>query len=223
MNLHRGAFLERLGQRWRGAALDRRLVWGCKIRADLVTPEWVEAARSLSCVFVSMGLESGSEAVRERYGKRISDGTFRRACGLLARAGICVNLNVMVGTPVETLEDIRLSVRLAESLRPTTVYYSSYVPLPCTALGQIPAQPRSFGDARRLRRLLWWSRVRENVGLLGQGLRRYRAAFVVDVARDALRTLRSAGLRELAAGSPIKLLASSPVKNAYFRQALRAR
>jgi anaerobic magnesium-protoporphyrin IX monomethyl ester cyclase len=221
MNLHRGAFLERLGQRWRAEGLQRCLVWGCKIRADLVTAQWVEAVRSLGCVFVSMGLESGSEAVRGRYGKRISDATFHRACRLLDDAGISVNLNVMVGTPVETSADMRRSVRLAERLRPTTVYYSAYVPLPCTALGEIPAPWRSAGQQRRLKLLLWSSRLRENVRLLVRGLRRYRGAFVVDVARDTLHTLRSAGLRELALFSPIKLLASSPVKNAYFRLALR--
>ena len=221
MNLHRGAFLERLGERWRREGLQRRLVWGCKIRADLVTASWVDAVRGLGCVFVSMGLESGSEAVRERYGKPISDGTFRRACGLLADAGISVNLNVMVGTPVETIADIERSVRLAESLRATTVYYSAYVPLPCTPLGEIPAPWRSAGEQRRLKLLLWRSRLRENLGLLAQGVRRYRARFLVHVARDAWRTLHSAGLREIAAFSPVKLLASSPVKSAYFRLALR--
>jgi len=220
MNLHHSDFLERFARRWRDAHLERRLVWGCKIRADLVTADWVREVRELGCVFVSMGLESGNETIRARYCKPIDDATFRRVCALLGDAGICVNLNIMVGTPLETADDVRQSVRLAESLRPTTTYYSYYVPLPCTPLGEMRAAPRTAAEERQLKRLLWRTRLRENLRLLASGLRRHRVTFLAEVARDTLRTLHSAGLHELAAFSPVKLIASSPVKNAYFRLTL---
>jgi len=86
--------------------------------------------------FINIGLESGSERVRNDILKRpkYSNREIVEFCKFVRRYGIHINLFVLIGIPGETLSDYRETVACARECDPQHIYLSIFYPFPGTDL-----------------------------------------------------------------------------------------
>jgi anaerobic magnesium-protoporphyrin IX monomethyl ester cyclase len=101
-------------------------------RADLLTPETVEALRRAGCVEVWMGVESGSQKILDAMDKGLLVEEVISARQNLAREGIRACYFLQLGYPGESWNDIRKTIRLVRETRPDDVGVSFSYPLPNT-------------------------------------------------------------------------------------------
>ena len=104
-------------------------------RADSVDAEMALALKRAGCREFSMGIETGSDTLRNIiYRKKVLTETIRHACLCLTGAGVDVFANIMVGAPGETWHSLSHTVRLLAELTPRLVRVSILVPMRGTDL-----------------------------------------------------------------------------------------
>lgn len=86
------------------------VAWMCQLRADLVDDDVAKELKASGCFFVSLGVESGSNAMLKDMGKYTSTRMIEKAIHALARAKIGIQGNILVGFPEE--DDTRVSESL---------------------------------------------------------------------------------------------------------------
>ena len=88
------------------------LPYGCNLVIEQSTPEFVAGLASSGCRQVQVGVESGSNYIRnEVINKNISDAQIEDALALYRDAGIAVKCFAMMGLPEESRRHYRESVR----------------------------------------------------------------------------------------------------------------
>ena len=102
-------------------------------RADLlVEPDYIEALAQSGCKEVWMGAESGSQRILDAMDKGTTVGQIYEAAALLKKYNIRVCLFLQFGYLGETVEDIRLTVKMVKDLLPDDIGISVSYPLPGT-------------------------------------------------------------------------------------------
>ena len=90
--------------------IDKKLVWGCQARADIINRfglETIKMMKDAGCKLVAIGFESGSQKILDILKCNtvtVEDGA--KAIKICKDAGIKVGGSFMMGTPTETLEDM---------------------------------------------------------------------------------------------------------------------
>lgn len=92
------------------------LDWWSIVYPKWVDKELVELMAEAGCTQVSLGFESGSEAMLERLNKRFSCSEVKAISGLFSAAGIKRNGFLLLGGPGETRETVEESLAFANSL-----------------------------------------------------------------------------------------------------------
>jgi len=90
--------------------------WACIVYPYRVGEELVHDMAQAGCVEVSLGFESGSQAMLKNMNKRFSLFDVRHAARLLNKQGIRLNGFLLLGGPGETRESVRESFEFADSL-----------------------------------------------------------------------------------------------------------
>ncbi|MFH1751766.1 MAG: radical SAM protein [archaeon] len=87
--------------------INKRIVWSCQLRANLVDKEIVDKIKSAGCVQAEFGLESGNERVLSMIkGNSVTIKQNTEAIRICKEAGLRVLANFVVGNPSETREEI---------------------------------------------------------------------------------------------------------------------
>jgi len=89
------------------ASLDRELKWTCESRADVVSPEILAEMRRSGCTTIQFGMESGSQRLLDRLGKRVTVTQIAQAVEWARRAGISPVLSMVFPHPDETEDTLR--------------------------------------------------------------------------------------------------------------------
>jgi radical SAM superfamily enzyme YgiQ (UPF0313 family) len=86
--------------------------------------------------FMNIGLESGSERIRNRILKRpgYSNREFMAFCRAVNKRGININLNVLIGIPGETVRDFRETASFVRECAPQSACLYIFYPYPGTEL-----------------------------------------------------------------------------------------
>jgi anaerobic magnesium-protoporphyrin IX monomethyl ester cyclase len=113
------------------AGLD--FAWMCMSRVDTVDDEVLAALKRAGCYLVIYGVESGSQRVLERMGKKTTVEQARRAFEATARAGLEAAAFFMFGNLGEREEDMRATVELAKELDASFASFNIATPYPGTA------------------------------------------------------------------------------------------
>jgi len=124
------------------------------VRADLVDPEVAEILSRSGHRTVALAPECGTESERGRVGKRVPDGTFFSAAGILVRAGIVsFKLYFLLGVPGASREEevggislflkkfrdhVLAEARIVGRMGAITAVLSPFVPKPFTPLQWAP-------------------------------------------------------------------------------------
>jgi len=102
-------------------------------RADLLLQEaYIAALARAGCENVWMGAESGSQKILDAMDKGITVQQIKDATVLLKKNNIRPSLFIQFGYPGETKEDIQLTIKMINTLLPSSIGVSVSYPLPGT-------------------------------------------------------------------------------------------
>ena len=104
--------------------------WHCNARTDAVTYEMLKLMRDVGCEIISFGVESGSPKILEFYRKEADIAAVEQAFKWCHKLGIEAAANIMLGAPMETLEDLEMTYQLVRRIKPDDlgVYYCTAMP-----------------------------------------------------------------------------------------------
>ncbi|MFA4887745.1 MAG: radical SAM protein, partial [Candidatus Nanoarchaeia archaeon] len=132
---------------------DEHIQWRCNGRFDLFSEELLVAMKEAGCIHISIGVESGDNAVLERMHKRLNTDIIKEKAKLIHKVGIGLTVNFMFGFPFETAENIDNTIKLIKAIEP---YVSDFqragilIPFPGTTLYEEFKQGSKYDK--------WWLR-----------------------------------------------------------------
>lgn len=137
--------------------VDRRLGldlrFGNGMRVDILSDELVELLARAGTRRVCVAVESGSERMMRKIGKRLDATRVLRAIKHLRKHGVVTQGMFMIGFPTETLEEIEETVDFARRSDLDMATFFKVVPLPGTELYEEavridPSWPEKVGSGR---------------------------------------------------------------------------
>ena len=115
-----------------------KLPFKCMIRANFISKETADILKEAGCIYVDMGLESGSERIRNDIMKRnMSDEQILNAGKALHSASLKFNTLNIFGSPTELIEDMKKTVSINRQLKPSHSLANVLYPLPGTEILKI--------------------------------------------------------------------------------------
>jgi len=121
--------------------------WCCQTRVTDMDSQVLSLMKQAGCTLIHFGIESGSERILEKTGKRIRISDCFQAVSLAHKAGIRTAVFMNLGFPDETIEEMNATIDLAIKLDPTYASFHLIVPFPGTVLArEIGIDPESFSE-----------------------------------------------------------------------------
>jgi anaerobic magnesium-protoporphyrin IX monomethyl ester cyclase len=127
--------------------LNKKIVWGCQARVNSLDLSTLRLMRKMGCVFISSGFESCNPRIL-KYLKcgSVTVKQNERPIPLAHQAGIAMGGSFIFGTPTETLEEMKRSLRWFEDQDALKFMgFNTLVPFPgtpvwelCKAKGYLP-------------------------------------------------------------------------------------
>ncbi|MBN2239280.1 MAG: radical SAM protein [Dehalococcoidales bacterium] len=111
-----------------------KIIWSCETRVNLVDRELLDIMSKAGCYSVSYGLESGDQKILDIIPKNTTLEQAEEAVRYTREAGIHAIGYFMVGSPGETPETIRKTIRFAKKLKVDFAQFSITTPFPGTNL-----------------------------------------------------------------------------------------
>lgn len=84
--------------------------WGCQTRTDRVSLGLLKKMKAASCIYISYGIESGSQQIVDQALKNLKLDQAEEIIKLTKRVGIFPHANMMYGFPNETKDDFKQSI-----------------------------------------------------------------------------------------------------------------
>jgi radical SAM superfamily enzyme YgiQ (UPF0313 family) len=119
---------------------DLRFFWSCDTRVDLLTEPLLREMRLAGCERLSLGVESGSQAILDAIDKKITVGEIIESTELAKKFGIRVRYYMMLGNRGETAQTFRETLDFLARARPHQYIFSCLSIYPGT---------RDFDDAEK--------------------------------------------------------------------------
>lgn len=95
-----------------------KVKFSCSLRANIVTGDLCKLLKKLGIVTVNFGFESGSERIlKSLKGGNVNVEDNKRAVELCRKYGFDVNGSFMLGSPGETLEDMKETLQLMDYMK----------------------------------------------------------------------------------------------------------
>jgi len=108
--------------------------WECEVRANLCNYEILAIMKSAGCVKVNIGIESGNPEILKYIKKDITLKQINKAFSAIKKTGLEVMAYFMIGFPVETVRQIKDSIKLMDRLQIDHPCWSIVTPYPGTEL-----------------------------------------------------------------------------------------
>lgn len=109
-----------------------KITWSANTRADTADLEMAEMMYKSGCRLVSIGVESGSQYMLEKMGKKITLDDVRRTVKVFKKAKIRIYNYFVIGLPWETEETVEETIRFAIELDSDFISFYTATPLPGT-------------------------------------------------------------------------------------------
>ena len=94
---------------------NKKIIWGSQFicRSAKQMPEDVWAIMpDAGCKYISIGIESGSESVRDHMGKKFTNEDMYYTFDMATKYGVIISFNIIVGYPTETEKDFNDTLTL---------------------------------------------------------------------------------------------------------------
>ena len=108
--------------------------WSCLSRVDLLDREMMELMKRTGCELVEFGVESGSQALLDRYEKDTTVPQIREAFKNARELDLSTLATFVLGLPGETRETLEETLALALEIEPTFCSFNMASPQPATQL-----------------------------------------------------------------------------------------
>ncbi|MBN2474333.1 MAG: B12-binding domain-containing radical SAM protein [Pirellulales bacterium] len=163
------------------------LSWGCEIHAGLIDEETLAWMKAAGCIWISLGIESGSNEILRLIRKQITIEQALEACVLVKRSGFGLSTFFMIGFPQDTGQTIRDTVAAMEASKSDNIVLSIFTPYPgtetydlCREMGSIsgdfdPAQYNHLSPANNFCSAIPNDRFSVIAGNLVRQVERYNA------------------------------------------------
>ncbi len=116
---------------------DIKINWDCNTRVDLVDRELLRVMKKAGCNSIKVGIESGSERILMLMDKGITLERIQASAKLFRNVGIHWTAYFMMGIPTETKEDMKKTLNLLYTIKPSFASIGVYEPFPGTKLFDI--------------------------------------------------------------------------------------
>lgn len=110
------------------------VIWACRARVDSVDEELLKEMKSAGCNRIYYGIESGVQEILDRVNKGITLDCIRETIRLTKRVGIRALGFFLIGSPGETRETVKQTLRFAKELDLDYVQFSKVTAKPLTPL-----------------------------------------------------------------------------------------
>lgn len=110
------------------------IYWECNARVDTITDELIAKMKKAGCVQMDFGLESGSNEVLRILKKKTCLEKAEEAFKILNKHGVRTAATFIIGTPGETLNQMKKTFRFAKRINPDNVCFNFVTPYPGTEL-----------------------------------------------------------------------------------------
>ena len=111
------------------------LIWGCNIRADLVSEDLLLKMKEAGLKKLAMGVESASQRILDKiYNKGITIKQVENSIDIIDKVGLECRGYFMIGAPTETVDEIKQTIKLSKRLKINEATFSITTPLPSTTL-----------------------------------------------------------------------------------------
>ena len=107
-----------------------KITWSANTRADTADLEMAKMMYKSGCRLVSIGVESGSQYMLEKMGKKITLDDVRRTVKVFKQAKIRIYNYFVIGLPWETEETAEETIRFAIELDSDFISFYTATPLP---------------------------------------------------------------------------------------------
>jgi len=108
----------------------------CLLRCDVITEEFITTLKEAGCFWISIGLESGNEHIRnEVMGRNMPQQTIIDACDLIKKHGMKASTLNIIGVPGETEEMLLDTIKLNRRIDPANSGVNIFYPYKGTVLG----------------------------------------------------------------------------------------
>lgn len=111
--------------------------WECWARVDNVSEDMLKKLKQSGCFRISFGVENGDQAVLDSYNKGITVDQIRRAFKLSKKVGLDTIAFVVMGTPYETPETFKKTIKFLKEIKPSLIAPANYRPFPNVELTKI--------------------------------------------------------------------------------------
>lgn len=114
-----------------------KIKWSCEAIVSQASPELLKRMKASGCRLIEFGVESGSQKVLDMLKKNTKVSQIVEAFDNARAAGIGAQACIIIGSPGEEADDIKMTKKLLKRIRPTwaPIYFST--PYPGTALYDI--------------------------------------------------------------------------------------
>lgn len=110
------------------------LPWGARARVNNISEEMLVAFKKAGCKRLHIGVESGSQKILDRLNKKITVRQIEKAFSLCRKHKIKTLAYCIIGSPDETLKEVKETIGLIGRIKPNYVQYSRMTPMPDTVL-----------------------------------------------------------------------------------------
>lgn len=108
------------------------ITWSANTRADTADDEMAEYMYEAGCRLVSIGVESGSQYILDKIGKKITIDQIRNTMEVFKHAGIKIYNYFVIGLPWDTEDTIEETIEFAMFLNSDYISFYTATPLPGT-------------------------------------------------------------------------------------------
>ena len=109
-----------------------KITWSSNTRADTMDDEMAKMMYKSGCRLVSIGVESGSQKMLDKIGKKITLDNIRNTVRILKKNKIKIYNYFVIGLPWETEETVEETIKFAIELDSNFISFYTATPLPGT-------------------------------------------------------------------------------------------
>ncbi len=128
--------------------IDRNLkiFFTCQSRADIISEELVFWLKKAGCIFISIGVESGSKRILKNINKNLSLNSILNAFSICKKLDLMAIPFIMVGNQGETKSTIRKTINLLQIIKPSKIIITKTMVLPGTDLYKLAKKQKFIDD-----------------------------------------------------------------------------
>lgn len=122
-----------------------KITWSSNTRADTADDEMAQLMYQSGCRLVSLGVESGSQYVLDKIGKKITIDNIRDTVRVFKRAKIKIYNYFVIGLPWDDEQTVEQTIRFAIELDSDFINFYTAAPLPGTRFCKYAIQNELLG------------------------------------------------------------------------------